>query len=312
MKSVILIPHIKVQNANALSSPYTVGFPAVTAWLGAVHALQRKINEKLERNKENRIVFSGTGIVSHSFNLQVYKGPGDYEYSIISTSNPLDKDGQRPSFIEEPRCHLDVSLIIEFEGVKKLEEDELIDNLDTILSSRMKIAGGDILDFGKICIIKELSLLKKRLMPGYALIDRRDLMIQAMEEGMDSLDALIDYLAIHHSCEKSGDGPDAYITWNSSRRRTGPQDERGWIIPIATGFQGLSEPGFAKNQRDPETPHLFAEAIVTLGEFIMPYKNEVNSIDKLLWQYSYDSKNSMYLCKQNYEDSMKSFSEDEF
>lgn len=43
MKSVLLIPYIKIQNANALSSPYTIGFPAMTAWLGAVHALQRQL-----------------------------------------------------------------------------------------------------------------------------------------------------------------------------------------------------------------------------------------------------------------------------
>ena len=58
--NVILIPHIKIQNANALSSPFTIGFPAMTAWLGAVHALERKINEKYARKDDNRILFSGT------------------------------------------------------------------------------------------------------------------------------------------------------------------------------------------------------------------------------------------------------------
>ncbi|WP_319561095.1 type I-F CRISPR-associated protein Csy2 [Marispirochaeta sp.] len=312
MKNVLLIPHIKIQNANALSSPFTVGFPAMTAWLGAAHALQRKINEKFERRGESRVQFTGTGVISHSFKLQAYKGPGDYEYSIIGTSNPLDKDGQRPSFIEEVRCNLEVSLIIEYEGVKKLDEDEFIDSLDSILSSHMKIAGGDILGFLKLKIIKDFELLRKFVMPGYALIERRDLMLKAMEEGMDALDAIIDYLAIHHSCEKTGEGPEASVTWHSSRKRTGSQDERGWIVPIATGFQGLSEPGPAKNQRDPETPHLFAEAIVTLGEFIMPYKNEINNLDKLLWRYSYDKENCLYLCQQKDEDSMQTFSEDEF
>jgi hypothetical protein len=31
-----LISHLKIHNANAMSSPYTIGFPAMTAWL--VHA----------------------------------------------------------------------------------------------------------------------------------------------------------------------------------------------------------------------------------------------------------------------------------
>jgi len=35
IKRVLIIPHILVHNANALSSPFTIGFPAMTAWLGA-------------------------------------------------------------------------------------------------------------------------------------------------------------------------------------------------------------------------------------------------------------------------------------
>ncbi len=40
---ILKLPHIKIQNANALSSPYTIGFPAMTAWLGFMHALERKL-----------------------------------------------------------------------------------------------------------------------------------------------------------------------------------------------------------------------------------------------------------------------------
>ncbi|MCB1977589.1 MAG: hypothetical protein KDE66_11370 [Nitrosomonas sp.] len=34
MRRFLLIPHLKIHNANAMSSPYTIGFPAMTAWLG--------------------------------------------------------------------------------------------------------------------------------------------------------------------------------------------------------------------------------------------------------------------------------------
>lgn len=44
MNRILLIPRLRIHNANALSSPYTIGFPALTAWLGGVHALQRKLN----------------------------------------------------------------------------------------------------------------------------------------------------------------------------------------------------------------------------------------------------------------------------
>ncbi len=57
MKNILLIPRIKIHNANALSSPYTIGFPAMTAWLGAVHALERK----MKANGFNEIQFRLSG-----------------------------------------------------------------------------------------------------------------------------------------------------------------------------------------------------------------------------------------------------------
>ena len=115
IRQLLLLPHIKIHNANALSSPFTIGFPAMTAWLGATHALQRKLNS----DGFEVLRFKATGVVSHKTDLQTFKGVGDYVYSIIGTGNPLDKDGNRPSFIEEARIHLDVSLVIELEGLEK-------------------------------------------------------------------------------------------------------------------------------------------------------------------------------------------------
>jgi CRISPR-associated protein Csy2 len=79
--------------------------------------------------------------------------------------------------------------------------------------------------------------------------------------------------------------------WKSYRKTT------GWIVPIAVGFQGISELGMAKNQRDNKTPHRFAESVVTLGEFIMPYR--IKHIDDMLWQYSIDIDNNLYLCQNS-------------
>lgn len=147
--NLILLPHIHVQNANALSSPFTIGFPAMTAWLGAVHALQRKLN-----TKGLSILFSAVGVVVHHFDLQMYKGPGDFVYSIIGTGNPLEPQSEkgkpkgnavRPSFIEEARCHFNVSLLIEYEGIEAQDEDWLLEQLHQLILGNMKLAGGDIL-----------------------------------------------------------------------------------------------------------------------------------------------------------------------
>ena len=307
---VLVIPHIKVQNANALSSPFTIGFPAMTAWLGAVHALQRKLNRALNLEGESVVRFQGVGVVSHQFDLQTYKGPGDYEYSIVGTANPLDHTGSRPAFIEEARCHLEVSLVIQCDGIAKLQEQLVSEQLSKLLSGHMKIAGGDILNYRDPKFFRDFEQLKKYIMPGYALVERRELMIEAMQQGQDALDALIDYLAVHHRCEQIEDNGETKVAWHSQRKSTGPDGQRGWIVPIATGFQAISDPGIAKNQRDPEIPHCFAETVVTLGEFVMPY--QLQSLDQLLWRYHFDAESNLYLCQQRQANTSTMLSEDGF
>lgn len=292
VKKLLIIPHIKVHNANALSSPFTIGFPAMTAWLGAVHALQRKLN------KQNiPVIFSATGVVSHDIDLQTYKGTNDFVHSIVGTGNPLDKTGARSAFIEEARCHLDASIVIEFDNISIDERERLLKAINHLLHAKMKIAGGDIKSFQlPFCISckegddEDLRKVQRKLMPGYAIVERSDLMIDAMEKGADALDALIDYLAIHHSCNKDEEDN---VTW-TSHRKTFNDKPAGWIVPIATGFHAISELGEALNQRDQYVPHRFAESVVTLGEFKMPHR--LNSIEDMLWRYHTDG--NLYLCLQ--------------
>lgn len=296
IRRILLLPHIKVHNANALSSPFTIGFPAMTAWLGAVHALQRKVNASGLQN----VNFDKVAVVSHDMNLQTKIG--DFVQSIIVPKRPPSTKkeltdfnaGSAPSFIEEARCHLDVSLLIEYPRIDRDNEDVLIEQVTHHLNASMKIAGGDILSFKKPALLRieegndtELRRLTRQLMPGYAIIERRELMAEAMEQGQDAMDALLDYLAIHHSCEKDDDGN---VVWTSHRKTS------GWIVPIATGFHGITERGQAKNQRDPDMPHRFAESVVTLGEFRMPHL--IRSLDEILWHYHTDLEKNLYLCQQ--------------
>lgn len=289
MRHFLLIPHLKLHNANAMSSPYTIGFPAMTAWLGAVHALQRKL-----QTKDCDVALTKVAVSCHEFNLQTYKGQGDFVHSIIGTANPLDKDGSRPAFIEEARCHLEVSLLIEIENLGFKKREQLLKIVPDLVSS-MKFANGDVLSVQKCQIIdfdedeshdKELRPILNKLMLGHVLIERRDLVVESMNQGRDALDAVLDYLKVTHSSAVDENGK---VTWNSKRQT------HGWLVPIAIGFQGISELGQAKNQRDANTPHRFAESVLTLGEFVMPYR--IEHIDQLLWQYHVDLENNLYLCK---------------
>jgi len=310
MRRFILIPHLKIQNANALSSPFTIGFPAMTAWLGGTHALQRKLNQ----NGFADLIFSAVAVSCHSIDLQTYKAKNGYDSSLILTRNPLDKDGGSPSIIEEARCHLDVSLLIEFKGADGEEIEQLKDKITNQLH-KMKFAGGDILNFKKIENLnydedednssQQLKKITNKLMLGNVIISRNELMKEAMENGQDAMDALLDYLKIYSQAEtndkensENSVSPndkkpqDKKVEWQSYRKTS------GWIVPIAVGFHGISEIaeiGTVKNQRDPETPHRFAESVVTLGQFIMPYR--IKDIDEMLWEYEYQEQNNLYLCK---------------
>lgn len=297
LKKLLILPHIKVHNANALSSPYTIGFPAMTAWLGAAHALQRKLIQKGQD-----VSFSGVGVVCHDINLQTYKGENDYVRSIIGTGNPLDKEGNRSSFIEEARCHLDITLVIEYPTLTVDEQETLLEQVGGCLHGSMKLAGGDIQSFDSpYCLTCDegddsaMAKFKRSLMPGHVLIERRELMAEAMKHSADAMEALIDYLAIHHTCEVSaGEDQVEQVQWHAHRKQANGKSA-GWLVPIATGFQGISPLAEAKNQRDPDTPHRFAESLVTLGEFKMAHR--LINIEQMLWRYAIDG--DLYLCYQN-------------
>lgn len=56
MSTYLVIRKMQIHNANAMSSTYTIGVPAMTAWLGAVHALERKVRG-LNQKREKILIF---------------------------------------------------------------------------------------------------------------------------------------------------------------------------------------------------------------------------------------------------------------
>jgi CRISPR-associated protein Csy2 len=296
-KRFLVLPHLKIHNANAMSSPYTIGFPAMTAWLGAVHALQRKMHA-LGMPELNSVQFVATAISCHDFNLQTYRGENDYVSSIVSTANPLDKDGNRPAFVEEARCHLEVTLLVEMRDLDPDHDAILLAQVETICKT-MKFASGDLLAMQKPqyftfneddkYIDASYQTVVRHLMLGHVLIERRDLMVAEMQQGADALDAMLNHLKIMHRSTQDENGK---VTWSTSRK------SKGWIVPISVGFQGISPLEKAIEQRDTDTPHRFAEAVLTLGEFVLAYKVGADySIEDILWQHQADIENDLYLCQ---------------
>lgn len=302
-KKYLSLRHVKIHNANAFSSPLTIGFPAMTAWLGAMHALERKLRQ---HEALSDIRLTKLAVSCHDFNLQTYKGPGDYVNSVIITSNSLRKKGasfERPPFIEEARVHLTISLLIEIDGLLPDRFSIFIEKTTETLMG-MKIAGGDILDFlpiqdpmeststrnSRLLLVdgeneREVRRAIRSLMPGYVLVERRQLLKRKQEElnQQDILQVMLDLLALHYEYDDEQD------SWHLQ-----PRKEKGWLVPIVTGFKGLTPLGHVANQRDASTLHRFAEPVLTLGEFKMAHR--FDCIDDIMWHYHYDKNKDLYVC----------------
>lgn len=310
MSNYLVLSHLNVINANAVSSPLSIGVPAVTAFLGASHKLQRYLNA----NGYPSVKISGTGIVVHDTNLKTYVFKNTFEYTETTrmSGRPLTKEGGRCSTIPDPKIDMDVSLICEVEegSSDSFDEKDFLAKADEALSKELRVAGGDILpprlkdgkvvssylEAGRVKYFRErdaesntdLRDIKRFLTPGYVLIERKDLLEKEMKNGRDPVEALVDYLAIHHECTRTEDDE---VEWTAKRKTA------GWIVPISVGYQGLTEPSKAENQRDNRYPHVFGESLVTLGEFEII--NAINDFDKTIWRYDADLEKQKFVCTCN-------------
>jgi CRISPR-associated protein Csy2 len=318
-KTILVLDTIKVLGANAISSYATIGVPAVTAIGGSLHALERKLKQQ-----DIKIKLNNFAMLYKDVDLQVHKQ--GYTNSIKTTANPsilknTAGDIQRPPFNPEAKCHLELSLVISIEHIE--DEVKICNSIKQLLPT-MKLASGDILNTENVYIThvdesddQSFNMFISKLMPSFVLIERKDLMTEAMEQGKDAVDALLDNLAVYHRCTKTPiniaenntqvaiDKEQKFkIEWQKPSR-----NNSGWIVPIAVGYQGISPLGKAKNTRDSSTPHRFAESIITLGEFKMPYR--FSSIDDMLWQYNHDAEADLYCYSQTSSDTEEDFGDDD-
>ncbi|WP_028573525.1 type I-F CRISPR-associated protein Csy2 [Desulfonatronovibrio hydrogenovorans] len=289
MDSYLVIQKMDVTEASMDSSPIVNGFPGIPAIMGFVHALQRKLQSGYPG-----ILLPLAGVSCHFFEPRVRKTGWQARLSLSKNPPYLKKHVEKDKngllkgvpFIEEGKADMRVSLIIKIQG-EGLNFSELKRDVQDLLPS-MRFAGGTIWGAENIVCRNcgdeaDEKRLLRLLMPGFALVERRDLIEELMEDGKDALDALLDHLEIRREEDENGQT----VGW---RRKT---EEPGWLVPIAVGYRAISETGQVKNQRDPECLHCFAENVITLGEFVMPIR--LGRLREVLWQPSVDEAHGMYV-----------------
>lgn len=313
---LLVVPRLRVQNANAMSSPLTHGFPSMTAFLGLMWALERKT-----KAAGLDLQFNAVGVVCHTHQEQITDG--GFVNAFRLTRNPVGKDGGTAAIVEEGRIHLELSLVFAVESVTltttpSSAEDTVTQIRDLLLS--MRIAGGSVIpstttrhrqhpyivaltgdEQGRAKVFNQAKL---RLLPGFTLVGRDDLLQQrfnalhAENSIASKLDAWLSLSRINWRNEKVADGetkpPKA--SWIHDRKKL------GWIVPIPVGYGALTElqePGSVANARDATTPFRFVESLYSIGQWLSPHR--LQSPQQLLWYADSQPDNGLYRCRNDYQ-----------
>jgi len=306
---LILLPRLRVENANAISGPLTWGFPSPTAFTGFTHALNRKFGT-------DKLILEGTGIVCHRFDPQVNKPNGKYNYRFNLARHPLNEKGETPGTVEEGRAHMEVSLIIGVRGY--LDSDNGADLAEKIFTAAcgMRLAGGSIRSTpssshrGKASYLllskndeddaKLFRSFRRRLIPGFILMSRHDLLeehtVLMAQENPDatSFDALLDITALHIDPENGDAGVSGEKThWHVKRAYP------GWLVPLPVGYGAISnlyEQGAIRESRDQTVPFRFVESLCSLGEWVSPHR--LTNPRQILWFHRADPEAGLYIVTQ--------------
>ena len=294
---------------NAISG-LVYGFPSVTHFLGYVHALSLAMGKAINPG----IKLGGCGIVCHNYQIHAHRRGGWGEFGFSLTRNPLTKDGKTPSFNEEGKAHMEVSLVIEcdftcddfdFNTGILAEDKNLFCELVHRLASSKRLAGGIItgmapirfheIDQEEAVAQRNIRRLLFKLLPGFVLRDRCDVLKKHLSENpeLTPFDAMLDFYAFKsRAVLPAGDEATkiSKVKWEQV-----PKPSGGWIVPIQLGYKAISplyESGNVACVRDPNVPFRFVEPMYGLGEWLGIHR--IHDVNSIIWRYS--SENDLYMC----------------
>ncbi|HAG74411.1 MAG TPA: type I-F CRISPR-associated protein Csy2 [Thauera sp.] len=313
---LLILPRLRVQNANAISSPLTHGFPSMTAFLGLMWALARKLEPH-----DLPLAFDSVGVICHDFDEQVTEG--GYVKAFRLTRHPVGKDGGSAAIVEEGRMHMEITLIFGISGGFVELDDRAHDAIAQTVAHElagMRIAGGSVLPssdwrsrpavlrFGDDAedVRRRFRHLRRHWLPGFALVCRDDLLHARLDQLREAapettaLDALLDlsrfnWRPVGPDAESDGaSATTAKVEWK-------PEPRPGWIVPIPVGFGALSElmpAGEVQSARDRNTPFRFVESVYSIGQWISPHR--LDNAAQLLWYASTDPAAGLYRCRNDF------------
>lgn len=304
----LLFKKVMIDGANTISSPLTYGFPAITGFLGSFHAMSRKMADD---ESLSEVSLGGVLLACHDCQPQMYRPNSYNNYTFNQTRNPIKKDGKTASIIEEGKCRLVMSFVVEVLADTTLTTEQQASAIQNTKQwiQQQRMAGGSVRGLARFEPVQffensDISAVIPQLLPAFVLMDAQNEFAQIINDVQKDnpdatpLDALIEVCALHQipETQKNGD-----TKWLTTSRKSG----HGWLVPMPVGYQGISElydSGVMQNVRNPEYPSQYVEAVYSLGKWVYPQRlNRIggeHDIANAFWHYRYDADDSLYLVTQ--------------
>ncbi|MFU2198422.1 type I-F CRISPR-associated protein Csy2 [Acinetobacter baumannii] len=290
MSRYVVIPRMRVQNANMQTNGFLLGGVPLFAANMFAHHLARQLGTQEEgtiyiHHDQQRLGGQAYGRFTPAQRRgAVFIGKKDYS----------SKNKYALSLQPTASCHLEFSLVIKFSS-SRISPEKL-----TNILKRSRFAGGQIIEFLEITTHSEneLETALKKIKTGFAILDRQDLLIEYQQrKQINRVQAFTQLLAL------KADALRAFFN----------DQNLSWISATNLGY-ALLEPltdqraGIRQAQDQENIAHAYAEPLTgiiqyfSLGE-ILRRNTEAeddtwHNLQKLLWTYHWPQ-DDIFLLKQN-------------
>lgn len=290
MSRYVVIPRMRVQNANMQSNGLLLGGVPLFAANMFAHHLARQLGTQEQgiiyiHHDQQRLGGQAYGRFTPAQRRgAVFIGKKDYS----------SKNKYALSLQPTASCHLEFSLVIKFSS-SRISPEKL-----TSILKRSRFAGGQIIEFLDITTHaeNELEAALKKIKTGFAILDRQDLLIEYQQrKQINRVQAFTQLLAL------KADALRAFFN----------DQNLSWISATNLGY-ALLEPltdqraGIRQAQDQETTAHAYAEPLTgivqyfSLGEILRKNTEAEDdtwhNLQKLLWVYHWPQ-DDIFLLKQN-------------
>ncbi|ENU26367.1 type I-F CRISPR-associated protein Csy2 [Acinetobacter modestus] len=290
MSRYVVIPRIRVQNANMQTNGFLLGGVPLFAANMFAHHLARQLGTQEQgiiyiHHDQQRLGGQAYGRFTPAQRRgAVFIGKKDYS----------SKNKYALSLQPTASCHLEFSLVIKFSS-SRISPEKL-----TNILKRSRFAGGQIIEFLDITTHaeNELEAALKKIKTGFAILDRQDLLIEYQQrKQINRVQAFTQLLAL------KADALRAFFN----------DQNLSWISATNLGY-ALLEPltdqraGIRQAQDQETTAHAYAESLTgivqyfSLGEILRKNTEAEDdtwhNLQKLLWTYHWPQ-DDIFLLKQN-------------